>query len=122
MVNGEWSMVNGQWSMVNGQWSISNYEIFKVMIKNYFKTAWRNLQHNKIFSLINVTGLSIGISASLVIFLIVHYDFSFDKFEKDGGRIYRVVSDYTFSGHLFIVPECQMQCPWLLKMKLQVLT
>jgi putative ABC transport system permease protein len=94
-------MVNGEWSMVNGQWSINNYEIFKVMIKNYFKTAWRNLQHNKIFSLINVTGLLIGISASLVIFLIVHYDFSFDKFEKNGGRIYRVVSDYTFSGAPF---------------------
>jgi len=68
------------------------------MIKNYFKTAWRNFRHNKFFSLINMMGLSIGISASLVIFLIVRYDFSFDKFEKDGSRIYRVVSDYTFSG------------------------
>jgi putative ABC transport system permease protein len=62
------------------------------MIKNYFKTAFRNLQHNKLFSAINIFGLAIGINASLVIFLIVKYDFSFDKFEKDHDRIYRVVT------------------------------
>lgn len=62
------------------------------MIKNYFKTAFRNLQHNKLFSAINIFGLAIGISASLVIFLIAQYDFSFDKFEKDHNRIYRVVT------------------------------
>src|SRR5215471_9809246 len=61
------------------------------MFKNYFKTAWRTLWKNKIFSVINVLGLAIGISASLVIYLIASYDTSFDKFEKDGGRIYRVV-------------------------------
>jgi len=68
------------------------------MIKNYFKTAFRNLAKNKIFSLINVSGLSIGISSALVIYLIVSYDLSFDKFEKDRDRIYRIVSDFTFSG------------------------
>ena len=51
------------------------------MFKNYFKTAFRNLAKNKIFSLINVSGLSIGISSALVIYLIVSYDLSFDKFE-----------------------------------------
>ena len=68
------------------------------MFKNYFKTAFRNLAKNKIFSLINVSGLSIGISSALVIYLIVSHDLSFDKFEKDRDRIYRVVSDFTFSG------------------------
>jgi len=68
------------------------------MIKNYFKIAIRNLRRNKIFSAINIFGLAIGISASLVIFLIINYDFSFDKFEKDGDRIYRVVTNSTFSG------------------------
>jgi putative ABC transport system permease protein len=61
------------------------------MLKNYFIVALRNFWRNKTFSFINIVGLSIGISASLIIFLLVHYDFSFDKFEKDGGRIYRVV-------------------------------
>lgn len=64
------------------------------MIKNYLKTSWRNLWKNKVFSLINIIGLSIGIGASLVIFLIVGYDFSFDTFHKNGDRIYRVVENY----------------------------
>src|SRR5450755_2209451 len=62
------------------------------MLKTYLIIAYRNFLRNKVFSLINVLGLSIGISSALVIFLIVHYDFSFDRFEKDGDRIYRVVS------------------------------
>jgi len=61
------------------------------MLKNYFITAIRNFWRHKTFSFINIIGLSIGISASLVIFLLVQYDLSFDKFEKDGTRIYRVV-------------------------------
>src|SRR5665213_1582713 len=68
------------------------------MIKNYFKTAWRNIIRNKAFSIINIFGLSIGISAALAIFLIVHYEFSFDKFEKDQNQIYRVVIDAKFNG------------------------
>lgn len=66
------------------------------MISNYFKPALRNLKRNKFFSFINIIGLSIGISSSLVIYLIVSYSFSFDKFEKDGDRIYRVVSNMKF--------------------------
>ncbi len=71
------------------------------MFKNYFKTAWRNLVKNKTVSLINMAGLAIGMSAALVIFLLVQYDFSFDKFEKDNSRIYRVVSDYDISGQSY---------------------
>ncbi len=71
------------------------------MLKNYFKTAFRNFLRNKIFSFINVLGLSIGISASLVIYLLVNYHFTFDKFEKDGDRIYRVVSSYSFTGEVY---------------------
>jgi len=69
------------------------------MIRNYFKTAIRNFRNNKAFSIINMLGLAIGISASLVIFLIINYDLSFDKFEKDGNRIYRIVTNTTFSGN-----------------------
>lgn len=71
------------------------------MLTNYLKIAFRNFRHNKIFSFINIVGLAIGISASLVIYLIVFYDFSFDKFEKDRGRIYRVVSDMKFPDNDF---------------------
>ncbi len=68
------------------------------MFKNYLITAFRNFSRNKVFAGINVLGLSIGISAALVIFLIVHYEFSYDAFEKDNTRIYRVVLDANFGG------------------------
>ena len=64
------------------------------MIKNYFKIAWRNLMKHKVFSLINIIGLTIGLSASFVIGLIIYYDASFDTFHKDKEQIYRVVSDF----------------------------
>ncbi len=63
------------------------------MLKNYFKTAWRNITKHRIFSLINILGLTIGISGFLVISLIVHYDLSFDNFHPDKERIYRIVGD-----------------------------
>jgi len=49
---------------------------------------------HKLFSLINVIGLTIGLSASFVIGLMIYYDATFDDFHKDGDRIYRVVSDF----------------------------
>lgn len=70
------------------------------MIKNYFKFAIRNFWRHKLFTLINIIGLSVGVSAALVIYLIVHFDFTFDKFHKDGDRIYRVVTSYTVNGNL----------------------
>ena len=63
------------------------------MFKNYFKTALRNFRKNKVTTLINVLGLSIGISAALIIFMVVEYDFSFDKYEPDTERIFRMVSE-----------------------------
>lgn len=71
------------------------------MLKNYFKTAFRNFLRNKLFTLINISGLAIGICASLVIYMIVSYEFSFDKFEKGHDRIYRVVSDMHFPDQIF---------------------
>ncbi|HMG09912.1 MAG TPA: ABC transporter permease, partial [Mucilaginibacter sp.] len=68
------------------------------MIKNYFKIALRNFWRHKLFTLINIIGLSIGISSALVIYLIVHFDFTFDKNFKDSDRIYRIVSNYTWAG------------------------
>ena len=70
------------------------------MIKNYFKIALRNFKRHKLFTFINIIGLSIGISAALTIYLIVNYDFTFDQFHKDSDRIYRIVTNYTFSGEI----------------------
>jgi ABC-type antimicrobial peptide transport system permease subunit len=71
------------------------------MIKNYFKTALRTLRRNKLFALINVLGLSVGISAALIIYLIVQYDFSFEQFRKDKEKIYRVVTLMSFANSPF---------------------
>ncbi|MBS1520311.1 MAG: ABC transporter permease [Bacteroidetes bacterium] len=85
------------------------------MIKNYFKVAFRNFWRHKLFTLINVIGLSIGISAALVIYLLVHYDFTFDKFHKDGDRIYRVVTNFSFSGSPGNNPGICGPLPWAVK-------
>jgi ABC-type antimicrobial peptide transport system permease subunit len=64
------------------------------MFFNHFKIAWRSILKNKLFSFINVIGLSIGISAAMVIGCIVYYDFSFDNFHPNKDRIYRVTTEY----------------------------
>jgi putative ABC transport system permease protein len=61
------------------------------MIKNYLKTAWRNLRKNKMYSVINITGLAIGLACCLAIGLFVADEFSYDKFHKNYRNIYRVV-------------------------------
>lgn len=62
------------------------------MIKNYFKTAFRNLVRNKNYTIINIAGLAIGIASCLLIFLIIHFETSFDNFHKNKDRIYRIVT------------------------------
>jgi putative ABC transport system permease protein len=66
------------------------------MIKNYFKTAWRNLWKNKTYSFINITGLAIGMAACILILLFVFYERSFDNFHKK--NIYRLNEVQKFEG------------------------
>ena len=62
------------------------------MFRNYLKTAWRNLVRQKGSTMINIAGLTLGISASLVLFLMVVHFSSFDNFHTKRDRIYRVVN------------------------------
>ena len=62
------------------------------MIKNYFKTALRNLLRNKIYSFINVAGLSIGLACAMLIILYVKDEVSFDRFHANVSNIYRIVT------------------------------
>jgi putative ABC transport system permease protein len=64
------------------------------MIKNYIKIAWRNLYKRKVFSLIHILGLTIGITVCLMIFLYIMNEFSVDKFHSKGKNIYRVMRSY----------------------------
>src|SRR5690606_30764990 len=63
------------------------------MIKNYFKIALRNLWKRRGFSLLNISGLAIGLTAGFLILMYVGFELSYDNFHTKGDRIYRVVSD-----------------------------
>ena len=62
------------------------------MIKNYFKIAFRNIRRSKGFSLINISGLAIGMASSILILLWVQFELSYDKFHQNYHHIYRVMS------------------------------
>ncbi len=65
------------------------------MIKNYFKIAWRSLEKNKLYSFINITGLSIGLAVCMLITLFVKDELSFDQFQQKKNSIYRLVVNET---------------------------
>jgi putative ABC transport system permease protein len=68
------------------------------MFKNYFKIAFRNIQRNKIYSFINIAGLSLGLACAMLIILYVKDEVSFDRFHKNGNNIYRIASIMQFGG------------------------
>ena len=65
------------------------------MFRNHFKIAWRNITRHRMYTVINVLGLALGLCAFIVIYQITHYELSFDTFHPDKDRIYRVLSDVT---------------------------
>lgn len=70
------------------------------MFKNYLIVAARNISKNKVHSFINIVGLAVGLAACLLIYLYVRNDLSFDKFNKNYNRIYRVVQDFRQNGKM----------------------
>ena len=69
------------------------------MLKNYFKIAWRSLTKNKTFSLINIIGLTVGLTCCLLLVLYIQRQTSFDSFHKNKDRIVRVIMEYGFNGN-----------------------
>ena len=67
------------------------------MLKNYLTTAWRNIIRHKSYSFINITGLSVGIAACLLLFLVISYERSYDVFQPNYKRICHVVTSNKFS-------------------------
>src|ERR1700712_5495131 len=67
------------------------------MFKNYFKVALRNLWKNKAFSAINIIGLASGLAVCLLIVLYVVDELSYDKYNVNADRIYRVDADIYFN-------------------------
>ncbi|PWT99330.1 MAG: ABC transporter permease [Bacteroidetes bacterium] len=70
------------------------------MFRNYFKTAWRNIKRQKAYSFINILGLSIGIAACLLILQYVSFELSYENFQVNKDRIYRVQQDRFDNGKI----------------------
>ena len=70
------------------------------MITNFFKIAWRNLLRNKSFSIINISGLAIGMAAATLIFLWIQNEKGYDQFHSKKARIYEAWNKAQFSGKL----------------------
>ncbi|MBN9384602.1 MAG: ABC transporter permease [Chitinophagaceae bacterium] len=58
------------------------------MIRNYFLTAWRNLRLHRLNAIINIAGLTVAFTVCILLFLMVHFEFSFDKFLKNNNSLY----------------------------------
>ena len=70
------------------------------MIKSYFKIALRNLQRSKVFSFINIAGLSLGLACAMLIILYVKDEVSYDRFQENLPNIYRVVTENVRPGEM----------------------
>ena len=75
------------------------------MFKNYFKTAWRNLLQNKAFSLINIFGLALGMTCSLLIMLWLRDELKKDRFHANDKRLFRVMENQYYSGEISTFPS-----------------
>ncbi len=68
------------------------------MLKNYLKIAWRNLLKNKVFSVINISGLAIGLCSFLLIAMYILDELSYDRYNNKADQIYRINADIRFGG------------------------
>ncbi|HEY1871115.1 MAG TPA: ABC transporter permease [Chitinophagaceae bacterium] len=68
------------------------------MLKNYFKIAWRNLLRNKSFSIINISGLAIGMASAILILLWIQNEMSYDRFHANIDRLYEVWGNDLYNG------------------------
>lgn len=70
------------------------------MLKNFFKVAWRNMLRSKGFTLINITGLIVGMASAILILLWIQNEVSYDQFHEKKDRIYEAWNRASFSGEL----------------------
>ncbi|MEO1032593.1 MAG: ABC transporter permease, partial [Bacteroidota bacterium] len=70
------------------------------MIKNYFKIALRNLKKNRLYTTINIFGLSIGLAACLLILLYISSELTYDSFHKKSNHIVRATMEYKLSNEI----------------------
>ncbi|HKZ67750.1 MAG TPA: ABC transporter permease [Chitinophagaceae bacterium] len=77
------------------------------MIKNYFKSAWRNLVRGKSFSIINISGLAVGMAGAILILLWLQNEISYDKFHENKKSLYEVYGLTTLEGKFFTINQTE---------------
>lgn len=75
----------------------------KIMLRNYFTIALRNLSKNRFYTAINVTGLAVGIASCLIIVLFVMSELGYDKHHTNAERIYRINGEIKFGGNHYML-------------------
>lgn len=83
---------------------------YPVMLLNYLKIAWRNLNKNRFYTLINVLGLALATAAFLLIIHYVRFEYSYENFYTHADDIYRVTID-RYKGAEFVVTDCETHYP-----------
>ena len=78
------------------------------MLKNYFKIAFRLLLRNKTFSIINIVGLAVGLCSSMIIYLYVSHQLSYDKLHDDADSIYRFIMQEEDNGKMLVHPYTRL--------------
>lgn len=75
------------------------------MVRNYFKTAWRTLVRNRSYTVINLTGLTLGLGIAIVLFWIVRFEYSFDRYHNHAARLYRLINNDQYGEKGSHVPQ-----------------
>lgn len=99
---------NGRWRAMTWYWGQTLAALFLfayssifwrvVMFKNAFRSVWRGMKKNKLFSVVNIAGLAAGMACAILIFLWVRDELSTDRFHENADRIYRVVTEQRETG------------------------
>ena len=85
------------------------------MLKSYFKVALRNLLNNRVYSLINIGGLAIGIATSVLILLWVGDELSYDRYHTHADRLYRTIVQGQIADQAVAWPNSPAPFPDLLR-------
>ncbi|HEX6227155.1 MAG TPA: ABC transporter permease [Chryseolinea sp.] len=80
------------------------------MLKNYLNIAWRTIVKTKVFSMINIFGLAVGMAAFMFIIQYVQFERSYEAFNKNADNIYRITLDL-YNGKEFVVTDCETYAP-----------
>jgi len=85
------------------------------MIINYLKIAWRNMTGQKLYSLINIFGLAVGLAVCMMIMLYVSHEYSYDTFHKNGARIFKPNTKITMEGNTMNMAYMSFAAPSIIK-------